>query len=449
MQNALSKVLDCTPISRLQLIAIITCISLNALDGFDVLAISFASPGIASEWGINRAALGVVLAMELVGMAIGSIVLGGTADKYGRKPTILCCLLLMTTGMLGAALVNQIATLLVFRFLTGLGIGGMLAATNAMVSEFANAKYRNLCVILMATGYPFGAVIGGTIASELLAIFDWRAVFYFGGAVTAVFIAVVAFCLPESPVFMANRPDKNALNKVNKLLKRMGKTPIAQLSATPARPRTSSYSQLFTPALRKITVLLIAGYFAQIMTFYFILKWIPKIVVDMGFQPSQAGFVLVWANIGGAIGAVLLGLLSSRLDLRKLLIPVFIAAFVMVCVFGIGYQSLGALALVSAATGFFTNAGVVGLYGLMARSFPAEVRASGTGVVIGIGRAGAALSPIIGGMLFNQGMSLLIVATVMGAGALVAALAIFFLSPTATSAAETAAVPSSLETKLQ
>lgn len=103
MSQSITKILDQTEISRLQFIAVFICISLNALDGFDVLAISFASPGISSEWGIDRAALGVVLAMELIGMAIGSISLGGVADKYGRKPTIQLCLLLMSFGMLASA----------------------------------------------------------------------------------------------------------------------------------------------------------------------------------------------------------------------------------------------------------------------------------------------------------------------------------------------------------
>ena len=148
----------------------------------------------------------------------------------------------------------------------------------------------------------------------------------------------------------------------------------------------------------------------------------------MGFGAAQAGQVLVWANLGGAVGAILLGLLTSKLNLRLTMIPVLILAFVMVSVFGIGYSDLSTLALVSAATGFFTNAGVVGLYGLMAQAFPANVRASGTGVVIGIGRGGAALSPVVAGLLFTNGVSLQGVAIAMGTGALVATLAIYFLN---------------------
>lgn len=427
MSQSVANIIDKNEISRFQMVAIIICISLNALDGFDVLAISFASPGIATDWGINRAALGVVLAMELVGMAIGSVALGGVADKFGRKPTIQTCLLLMTVGMFGSALASNITILLVCRFVTGIGIGGMLASTNAMVSEFANAKYRHLCVILMATGFPVGAVVGGAIASQLLTIYSWHSVFLFGAIVSCAFMVIVAFLLPESVMYLVNKGDRTALGKINSILAEMKIAPLSQLPKPTVLASKFSYANLFTPKLRKFTLLLVVAYFAQIMTFYFILKWIPKIVVDMGFAPSQAGQVLVWANVGGTAGAILLGLFTSKIDLRKLLIPVLIMGFVMVSVFGIGYESLSALAIISAATGFFTNSGVVGLYGLMAKVFPPEVRASGTGVVIGVGRGGAALSPIVAGLLFEQGIGLQGVAITLGSGAIVAAFAVYFL----------------------
>lgn len=443
----LTSRIDDSKLSPVQLGAIIICIALNALDGFDVLAISFASPGIAAQWGINHAELGVVLAMELVGMTFGSILLGGAADKFGRKPTIQVCLLLMTFGMFGAAFVDSIAALLILRFITGLGIGGMLASTTAMVAELANKKTRNFCVIVMATGYPIGAVLGGSVASMLLQTYSWRAVFVFGGIVTAMFILIVALWLPESVMYLVNQTKTNTLDKLNRILVKMQKPPLQTLPAPSVTSTKMSFAALFSPQMRKLTLLLMAAYFAQIMTFYFILKWIPKIVVDMGFAASQAGQVLVWANIGGATGAILLGVLTSKLNLRLAMMPVLFMGFVMVSVFGIGYDNLSALALVSAATGFFTNAGVVGLYGLMAQSFPPSVRASGTGIVIGVGRGGAALSPIVAGVLFTHGVTMQGVSIAMGAGALVALLAIYFINSKTTGAAKT--VSGSLSTAVK
>ncbi len=143
--------------------AVIVTVGLNAMDGFDVLSISFAAPGIAKEWGIDKATLGWVLSTELLGMAIGSVLLGGVADKIGRRPTILGCLIAMAVGMFGAAHSHQIVTLLVFRLLTGIGIGGMLAAINATAAECSSQRWRSLAMALMVIGYPLGGVVGGTV----------------------------------------------------------------------------------------------------------------------------------------------------------------------------------------------------------------------------------------------------------------------------------------------
>lgn len=429
MTNNPKLQIDQSEMKGFQLFVILMCILLNALDGFDVLAISFASPGIASEWNVNRGALGIVLSMELVGMAIGSITLGNLADRFGRRPTILSCLVLMTIGMSASATADSLEYLLVFRFLTGLGVGGMLASTNALVAEFANAKYRNLAVILMATGYPIGAIVGGSISTELLELYNWKAIFVFGGAVTGGFLVLCWFLLPESIDFLASQQPKNALHRINTILKKIGHQAIASLPEKTRQQKATGFKTLIADNLRLITILLLVAYFAQIMTFYYILKWIPKIVVDIGFEPSSAGTVLVWANVGGAVGSLIFGVIASRFRLRPLLIAIMLCAFAMVMVFGLGPQSLLQLSIVSAVTGFFTNSAVVGLYALMAQSFPAEVRASGTGVVIGIGRGGAALGPIVAGYLFQAGHGLFDVSVVMGLGAVVAAVAIYLLGP--------------------
>ncbi len=290
--------------SSRQAVAVGLCVLLVALDGFDVLAISFASPGIAKEWGIDRASLGIVLSMEIIGMALGSFALGNVADRIGRRPTVLGCLALMTAGMFLATTARGVEPMSLFRFMTGIGIGGMLAAINAVAAECANNRRRNLAVTLMAAGYPLGAVFGGTIATQLLADGNWRSVFAFGGFATAACIPLVLWLLPESVSYLVERRPANALARVNETLRRLGHRAVNALPPAPAAAavRRNSLVELFSPQLARSTILLTTAYFAHIMTFYFMLKWIPKIVVDMGFEPASAGGVLVWANVGGASG---------------------------------------------------------------------------------------------------------------------------------------------------
>ena len=410
--------------SRLQIVAVTLCVLLNALDGFDVLSISFAAPGIAEEWRIDRAALGLVLSMELIGMAFGSMLLGPAADRYGRRPVILGCLIAMSLGMFAAAGAGGIVDLSAYRFCTGLGIGGMLAATNAMTAEYANGRSRNTSVILMAAGFPVGVIFGGMLVSNLLLEFDWRIVFYFGGSVTLLFFPIVWFLLPESVAFLAQSRTPDALRRANAALARMQHPAAERLGEALQKP---SITELFKPALRSKTVLLTAAYFAHIMTFYFLLKWIPKLVVDMGYNPSEAGGVLVWANVGGLAGSITLGLITRRFNLRYSLIVLLLGSAAAITLFGRGQSDLSELALVAAAGGFFTNGVIVGLYALFAQVFPTNVRASGTGFVIGVGRGGASLGPIVAGLMFAMSYGLDSVALFMAMGSLVAMVALMLL----------------------
>ncbi len=414
------ETLSGAPMSVLQILAVAVTVGLTALDGFDVLSISFASPGIATEWGIDRAALGIVLSMELIGMALGSILLGGVADKLGRRPTMLGCLVFMTVGMFMVTTVKQIPELELWRFVTGLGIGGLLAASNAMAAEFSNRSNRTLCVSIMAIGYPVGAVLGGLIVAQLLRAHDWRSVFYFGSVITAAFIPFVLW-LPESVHWLAQTQPARALERINAALARMGHAAIDSLPPLVGGARKPSVRDIFTPGLITTTILCATTYFFHVTTFYFMLKWVPKIVADMHFPASAAAGVLVWANVGGALGGIAIALFSQRVGLKQITIGAMLLSGVMVILFGRSGPDLQQLSLLCAAAGFFTNAVIVGMYAIFAHAFPTHVRATGTGFSIGIGRGGSVLAPIAAGFLFKWGYPLPTVAIYMAMGSLVGA----------------------------
>jgi benzoate transport len=417
-----------SPLHWRQIATIALCVFLNALDGFDVLSISFAAPGIVDEWGIERGALGIVLSMELIGMAAGSILLGQLADRTGRRPIILGCLVLMATGMAMAAQAHSVQALSVWRLLTGLGIGGMLASVSAAVAEASNARRRMLAVALMSSGYPMGAVLGGSVASGLLVTHDWRAIFDFGALVTAACLPLAWWFVPESIEFLLSRGRPADLAKADRIMGQLGHTGLQR----PASRKIGSVARLPLSALwrgplARTTLLLVVAYFGHILTFYFLAKWIPKVVVDMGFAASSAGGVLVWTNVGGVTGALLFSALVSWFDVRKLTVAFLLLSSGAVILFGHSPANLTQLSLIAGLAGFSTNAVIIGIYALTAGSYPAELRASGTGTVIGTGRGGAALGPIVSGFLFAAGWSLSTVAIAMAMGSLVAAIAILVL----------------------
>src|SRR5215467_6905252 len=249
------QVIAGSPMSILQIVIVAITIGLNALDGFDVASISFASPGIAKEWGIERGALGIVLSMEVLGMALGSIFLGGLADKIGRRRAVLGCVTVMAVGMFMATTVRGLVDLSIWRVVTGLGIGGMLAAINAVAAEFSNARRRDFCVSVMSIGYPVGAVTGGLLAARLLVTHDWRSVFYLGASATTILIPIVFFFVPESVHWLAQKQRAGALDQINGTLRRMGRDAVQSLPELPAAARKRSVADIFKPDLLHITVL--------------------------------------------------------------------------------------------------------------------------------------------------------------------------------------------------
>ena len=427
MSSNPGELIDQAPMSPIQILAVSLCILLTALDGFDVLSIAFAAPGISAEWGIDRAALGIVLSMELIGMGVGSIFLGRFADKYGRKPVVLGSLVVMTFGMYLAAISQGVNDLSAYRFFTGLGIGGILATTNALVAECSNLKNRAMCVMLMVGGYPLGIVIGGIISGQLLQSYDWRSIFYFGAAVTSAILVLVWFLLPESVSFLASKRSENALHRINATLVKMGHVALAALPEITEK-KTEQVEGVLSENYRRNTILLTLAYFFHMMAFYFFLKWVPKLVVDMGFSASAAGGVLVWANVGSVISCILIGLLTHKFPIKKLAIGLLAGSAIIVVIYGGGQPDLTKLSILAATTGFLTNGAITCLYALFAANYPTEMRASGTGFVIGLGRAGAASGPIVAGFLFTMGLSLQGVALFMGAGCLIAAVSIFLLN---------------------
>ncbi len=421
------SIIDDGPMAVGQWVAVLVTLGLNAMDGFDVLSISFASPGIARDWGIDKATLGWVLSMELLGMALGSLLLGGVADKVGRRPTILGCLAAMAIGMSGAGHAQGVAGLLVWRLLTGLGIGGTLAAINAAAAEVSNRRWRNFAMALMVIGYPLGGIVGGMFVQRLLATATWHEVFLYGAWATSGFLPIVWLLVPESVAFLDRRRPPGALERINRTLVRFGHSPVSVLSEASPGAERRSIADLFKPGLLTTTVLITFVYFAHITSFYFIIKWVPKIVVDMGFEPRAAAGVLISANVGGAVGGAIFGLIATRLGLKALTLCVLLATSVMIVWFGHGSADLATLKTTLAITGLFTNSAIAGLYLLFAQVFPTHVRATGTGFAIGVGRGGAVLAPVAAGYLFHAGFALQTVALAMASGSLLAAVALLAL----------------------
>jgi benzoate transport len=418
-------ILNDSPMRTFQVVAVFLCFMLNALDGFDVLAITFAAPGIAEEWGVRPGAIGLIISMGLIGMVLGSFLLGPVADRIGRRNQILLSLAIMVVGMLASAAATSLVMLGALRVFTGIGLGAMIASINAMAAEYANIRRRDLAVSVMAAGYPAGAVVGGWASAVLMQRYGWESVFVFGGLATLALVPFVLAFLPESISFLARTGWPDALTRINRILRRMGHREATEILPNPAGPRPGM-AALFVPGTRGTTIALIAMYSFHLMSFYYALGWVPSLVTSAGFDKSTATMVSVVLNMGGAIGGFTLGLLTPRFGLRPILLIGLFGSWLAVIGFGQVPGELLALQLSGFLVGFMSNGSVVGLYALIARAYPTASRASGTGIVIGAGRLGAATGPVIAGFLLSEGFSRSVTSTALATGSLLAGLTLLY-----------------------
>jgi len=392
--------------TRFQVTAIMVCTVINMIDGFDVLVIAFTAPAISADWSLSSTAVGSLLSAGLLGMAVGSLLLGPLADRFGRRILILVCLGIISAGMLLSGFSRNLEQLSALRVLTGLGIGGLLPVLNTIVAEYASMRWKSFSVSLLQGGYPIGATLGGALTALLISAYGWRSAFFLGAFASMAMIPLVWKHLPESLDFLLNRPAERSLSRVNWLLNRLGRPPLAQLPVA-RRPDSSGrtgYADLFSSReLLMRTLLLSCAFFVVMLTFYFVMSWTPKILVDTGMSATQGISGGILLNLGGVVGCLLLGYLSSRMPLRPLLLGYVALTGLLMLMFSRIGTDIGVMLPLAAGLGFFIFGSMVGLYAMAPRLYPVSSRAAGISIAIGTGRVGAVLSPLLAGLLFDLG----------------------------------------------
>ncbi len=403
MNNHLRHAVDVGSMNRFQWTAIGICIVLNMIDGFDVLVMAFTAASVSAEWSLSGSEIGMLLSAGLFGMAGGSLFIAPWADRFGRRPLILFCLAVSGTSMILAAYSQSPTQLGLLRMITGLGIGGILASSNVIASEYSNKRWRGLAVSLQSTGYALGATFGGMIAIYLLGQFGWRSVFLFGGLATLIAIPLTVLCLPESIDYLISRRPANALARLNLLAVRLGQAPLGSMPVASESPATAggTFKRLFAPDLLTSTLLLWVAFFLVMFGFYFVMSWTPKLLVSAGLSAEQGVTGGVLLSVGGIFGSTLLGLASARFKLHHILALFMIVTAILLAVFVGTTSNLTTAFVIGALIGLFANGCVAGLYATSPLVYDASVRATGVGWGIGIGRIGAILSPLVAGHLID------------------------------------------------
>lgn len=421
--------IDSQPVGAFQIKLLLTCAAVLFLDGFDTQAIGYVAPALAKEWQLTRAALGPVFSAGLFGLMIGALIFGPLADRVGRKKIIILSTLAFGLGSLATALVHDLNSLLVIRFLTGLGLGGAMPNAVAMTSEFSPHRRRATMVMVMFCGFSIGAALGGLLAAALIPQFGWRAVFVVGGAAPLLLVPVLWWRLPESVRFLALSGGAQA--RVAELLAGINPSnpPAAGAQFVVHEPRLEGIPvlHLFREGRAVPTVLLWVVFFMSLLDLYFLSNWLPTVLNDLGASVSTAAVIGSMLQVGGVVGTFALGSVVDRFSFRALALVYFAAVFAVSAIGQLSH-SAALVTLAIFAAGFCIVGGQIAANALAATFYPTSVRATGVGWALGIGRVGSIVGPLIGGALMSAKWSTSALFMTAATAALCAALAAFALS---------------------
>jgi AAHS family 4-hydroxybenzoate transporter-like MFS transporter len=395
-----AETIDTRPVGSFQLRVFLLCAAVLFVDGFDVQAITYVVPTITREWGLVRGQLWPALTAGLVGVMLGAMFLAPLADRVGRRRVIVYSCVAFGTLTLLTLAVETLPSLVVLRFLTGLGLGSALPNAIGLASEYAPHKRRALVVMFVGSGVSLGAIGAGIAAAQLVAPFGWRSVFLIGGILPIVLAALLARWLPESIRFAALLPSRQVEAKrlLRKIKPELGED-IAILSHD-SEGGKATVLDLFADGRAVATLCLWVAFFMSLLNVYLAINWLPTSLVASGFTDAQASGMTTIYHVGGVAGTYAIGLLMDRLGAHRMVLVALLLAAVGFYTFATVTQlPQWTTAAVLALAGVGVIGAQVGANALATMTYPVAMRATGLGWALGVGRVGSIVGPTIIGLM--------------------------------------------------
>lgn len=409
-----------------QWILVVLCFLIVAVDGMDVAIMGFVAPSIIAEWHLSKPAFGFVMGAAPIGLAVGALVAGSSSDWFGRRKVLLGSVLGFGLCTLLTAFATTPEKMALLRFLTGLGLGAAMPNATTLLTEYVPERSRSFLIATMFTGFNLGSALIGFVAAYLIPHHGWQSVLLFGGVLPLLLLPLLYFYLPESARFMAVKGFQ--AEKIGKVLGRVCCVNLDSYREFVSKEGVPATKQplavLFTSQYALRTFTLWVTYFMGLLVIYLTTSWLPTMIKDAGMPIERAAQVTAMFQLGGTVGAILVGFAMDRFSPNRIIALAYLVGGVSLIALGINGVTSAWIALLVCLVGFFLSGAQTGLNAYAPSCYPTVARATGVSWMLGVGRLGSILGSSIGGVLLSQGWGFDRIFMVLAVPATIAAVAI-------------------------
>lgn len=404
------------------------CFLIVTVDGMDVAIMGFVAPSILADWHVSRPAFGIVMGAAPIGLAVGALFAGPTSDWFGRRKVLLVSVLGFGLLSILTSYTRDVGEMASLRFLTGLGLGAAMPNTTTLLSEYVPERSRSFLIATMFTGFNLGSGTIGFVAAYLIPHDGWQSVLIFGGILPLLMLPVLYVFLPESARYMVVRGF--AADRIRKVLGRVCRTDLGGWKAFVANEAKVAAKQpiavIFSSGYTLRTVTLWITYFMGLLVIYLTTSWLPTMMKDAGMTIDRAANVTAMFQIGGTVGAIIVGLAMDRWNPNRIMAVTYFLGGVALVMLGVGGLLSSWIALLVATVGFCLSGAQTGLNAFAPGCYPTIARATGVSWMLAVGRLGSILGSSIGGVLLSFGWGFEAIFSALAVPACLSAMAILF-----------------------
>jgi MFS transporter, AAHS family, benzoate transport protein len=371
-----------------------------SFDGYDLVVYGTVVPTLIEKWNLSPVEAGAIGTYGLFGMMFGAILFGTLADRIGRKNVIAITLVLFSFFTFLCGFAETPTVFSTFRFLAGLGLGGIMPNVIALLTDYAPKNMRSMIVSIVLCGYSIGGILAPLLGIFLMPKFGWESIFWVAG-LPLLLVPFMHKQLPETASYLIRTGKKekliSALTKVSPGSKFNKHDEIVEIKLQETKVPIIG---LFKEKRALSTVMFWIAFFSCLLMVYGLNTWLPKLMIEAGYGLNSSLTFLITLQGGAIIGTLIIGRLCDKYGSKKMLIPMYASGAVALTLLGFGGSSFLIYLLVAIAGAATIGAqNIVQAY--VSQYYPPNMRSTALGMASGIGRMGGMLGPLLGGFLLS------------------------------------------------